>query len=154
MTIGKARLIRAKFDLDIIGDEPTTMSHRLYNDAMLRIGIVWLAVDDAEGRTEEDFESALDAASFKRADEAFWKELANFILSLNPARATAIQKLLGTMSEISQKQLQLLVDLATSPEAVSAMERTIETARNIAIGEINGVASGGLPEGSRSTHAN
>lgn len=151
LTIGVAKKIKSRHKLDIIGGDPSVVVSGLLENPLTRTEVMWLMVDNPDGRTSDDFDDALGAGSFKDADAAFWKEFGNFIQAINPNQAEAIARLIEKYKEISAQQVEVMIELAEDPETVAAMERVLKQIKEDALKEIAGMASTILPESSEST---
>jgi hypothetical protein len=136
LTIGRARLIKSRFDIDVVGGDMGVIATRLHNEPMTRMDIIYLLLADNDGFSQEAFEDNHDAKSYLDADEAFWEEFGNFTQSLSPNRGEAISKLIKKMKQVSELQSKMTVEMAGDPVMIQNMERVIKATKEKASREM------------------
>lgn len=146
LTIGRAKLLKSRLELDLVGGDPSTVAQQLIESPLLRMDALWLMVSNKDERTQEDFDEQLGAGTFREADAAFWEEIANFTQSLDPVRSQAIQTLKAKMQAAAARQVEVLVEIATSPQATNKLEEAIEQAKDAAYKTIAGISYTNLRE--------
>jgi len=129
LTIGKARLIKSRFDIDVVGGDMGVVATRLHNEPLTRMDVIYILLVDNCNFSQEEFENSHDATSYLRADECFWEEFANFTQSLSPERGEAIQNLIEKMKKVSLLQAKMAVEMAQDPRVIENMERVISATK-------------------------
>ena len=120
---------------------PVPLMTDLEDDLLLLVDVLFALVKpqaDAEGVSDQEFGRALGGEALAAAHEAFWRELADFFLSLKrPALARAIEK-----------QLALVVS------AMAAAEKKIEALDvDALVARTDGDSSSSAPASAESTPA-
>jgi hypothetical protein len=141
MTIRVAKQIKSRFDIDIVGGDPSLVVSSLSENPLTRLEIMWLMVANKDERTQDEFDDILGAGSLKDANSAFWREHGNFIRAMNPARAKQIEKLLEKWTQLSNQQVDAMMELADDPRTIEAMEVSIKQIKENALKGIAGMAS-------------
>ncbi len=126
LTIGKARIIKSRFEIDVVGGDMGIVTTRLHNEPMTRMDIIYLLLVDNDGLKQEEFENLHDAKSYLQADECFWEEFGNFTQSLSPERGEAISKLIQSMKKVSHLQNQMTLKMASDPQVVENMKQVVD----------------------------
>lgn len=129
LTIGKARVIKSRFDIDVVGGDMGIVSTRLHSEPLTRMDLIYLLLTDNDGLSQEQFEDLHDAKSYLEADEAFWEEFANFTQSLSPERGEAISKLIQKMKKVSHLQAKMTLEMASDPQALEYMQRVTQATK-------------------------
>ncbi len=137
LTIGKARIIKSRFDIDVVGGDMGIITTRLHGEPLTRMEIIYVLLTDNDGLNQDQFEDLHDAESYLKADEAFWDEFANFTQSLSPARGEAISKLIEKMKKVSSLQNQMAIEMAQDPRIVENMKKVIAATKKKASKEMD-----------------
>lgn len=133
LTIGKARIIRSRFDLDIVSGDPSVVAHQLVADDMLRMDLIWImhSGDNLNDDAAHDaFDDVLASGALPEANAAFWDEFDRFIQAINPTRAESIAKLVAHTRKVSAEIIQMMMELSESPEAIEAMTAQLERTKS------------------------
>lgn len=137
LTIGRARLIKSRFDIDVVGGDIGVVTSRLHNEPLTRMDLIFLLLVDKEGLKQEEFEDLHNATSYLEADEAFWEEFANFTQSLSPSRGKAIANVIEKMKKVTALQNQMAIEMAEDPKVIENMKQVINATKKKANEEMD-----------------
>lgn len=140
LTIGRCKKIAARYHIDFLEGNPETIIELLMIKPLTRMGILYEIVvwpDPAEPMDQDAFDDVLTGDALKQAQEALWNEVDFFTRSVSPERADLIQKMIAKAKAITQKQIELVEELTTGPNAEAAINKALDQVRSEALKQID-----------------
>ena len=153
ITIGTAKKIRAQTDIDLTIKDVGVLFKDMWAKPLQRMQMIWLALtDDCRGElAEDDFYDLLQGDILRDADATLWREVQNFIQSLDVTASGVVEAMMKNMEALSGQQAKLITELVESVDSAGMMTQLVEKARQTALDSIGKMSLESL-DGSNSTH--